>query len=96
MILNKINKIISKNLLKISKIKTKPINRELHSFYVTIIFGFLLTGIFSVLPVIKNHTSKMIFNAKLIDNTSKIDFDYKEYTNENVNKFNEEFNKLKS
>ena len=28
--------------------------------------------------------------------TSKIDFDYKEYTNENLNKFNEEFNKLKS
>ena len=89
MILNKINKIISKNLLKISKIKTKPINRELHSFYVTIIFGFLLTGIFSVLPVIKNHTSKMIFNAKLIDNTSKIDFEKtlsgKEITKNKVN-----------
>ena len=28
--------------------------------------------------------------------TSKIDFDYKEYTNENLSKFNEEFNKLKS
>jgi len=28
--------------------------------------------------------------------TSKIDFDYKEYTNENLSKFNDEFNKLKS
>ena len=28
--------------------------------------------------------------------TSKIDFDYKEYTNENLGKFNDEFNKLKS
>ena len=28
--------------------------------------------------------------------TSKIDFDYKEYTNENLSKFNEEFKKLKS
>ena len=28
--------------------------------------------------------------------TSKIDFDYKEYTNENLKKFNEEFNKLQS
>ena len=28
--------------------------------------------------------------------TSKIDFNYKEYTNENLSKFNEEFNKLKS
>ena len=27
--------------------------------------------------------------------TQKIDFDYKEYTNENLSKFNEEFNKLK-
>ena len=75
MILNKINKAISKNISNISKIKTKPINKELHSFYVTIIFGILLIGIFSVLPIIKNYTSKMIFNAKLIDNTSKIDFE---------------------
>jgi len=28
--------------------------------------------------------------------TSKIDFDYKEYTNENLSKFNDEFEKLKS
>ena len=75
MILSKIEKTVNKHLLKISKIKTKPINKELHSFYITIIFGFFLIGFFSVLPIITNYTSQVIFNAKLIDNTSKIDFE---------------------
>tara|TARA_Y100000590_G_scaffold207509_1_gene234941 strand:- start:1264 stop:2379 length:1116 start_codon:yes stop_codon:yes gene_type:complete len=68
-------KTIKKQLLKITKIKTKPINKDLHSFYITIICGFFLIGLFSILPFIVNYTSKIIFNAKLIDNNSKVDFE---------------------
>ncbi len=75
MIYNKIDKLIKKQINKISKINTKPINRELHSFYVTVLFGLFLIGFFSILPIITNYTSKVLFNAKLIDNTSKIDFE---------------------
>ena len=62
------------NIIKIYK-KKKIINNNFRSFYLTFISGILLVGFFSALPFISNYTSNLIFNSKLIDNKSKINFE---------------------
>ncbi len=62
------------NIIKIYK-KKKIINNNFRSFYLTFTSGILLVGFFSALPFISNYTSNLIFNSKLIDNKSKINFE---------------------
>ena len=75
MTFQEIKKSILKNTNKIFKIKKKPINNDLRSLYLTFFSALLLIGLFSSLPFISSYTSKLIFDSKLIDNTSKIDFE---------------------
>ncbi len=66
---------INKNINKLLKIKKKPISNDFRSLYLTCLSSIILISFFSLLPSIANYTSKLIFNSKLIDNTSKIDFE---------------------
>ncbi len=70
---------LKKNFLKyinkIYKIKKKPINNDLKSFYLTIFSAVFIVGFFSILPSLNKYTSKFFFDSRLIDNTSKIDFE---------------------
>tara|TARA_B100000287_G_scaffold248596_1_gene233688 strand:+ start:49 stop:1161 length:1113 start_codon:yes stop_codon:yes gene_type:complete len=75
MIFQVIKKSILKNTNKILKIKKKPINNDLRSLYLTFFSSLFLIGLFSSLPLISSYTAKLIFDSKLIDNTSKIDFE---------------------
>ena len=73
--ISEIKKYLLKNGFKIIKIKKKSINKELDSFLFTAISSLLLIGFFSLLPILNNYISQAVFNSKLIDNTSKIDFE---------------------
>ena len=75
MIFHEIKKNIFKHTNKILKIKKRPINNDLRSLYLTFFSALFLIGLFSSLPLISRYTSKLIFDSKLIDNTSKIDFE---------------------
>ena len=75
MIFHEIKKNIFKHTNKILKIKKKTINNDFRSLYLTFFSALLLIGLFSFLPLISRYTSKLIFDSKLIDNTSKIDFE---------------------
>ena len=75
MIFQEIKKSILKNTNKILRLKKKQINNDLRSLYLTFFSSLLLIGLFSSLPFINRYTSKLIFDSKLIDNTSKIDFE---------------------
>ena len=91
MIFHEIKKNIFKHTNKILKIKKKTINNDFRSLYLTFFSALLLIGLFSSLPFISSYTSKLIFDSKLIDNTSKIDFDYTVYTKEILKKFEDSF-----
>jgi len=75
MSISELKKNFLKNINKIYKIKKKPINNDLRSFYLTIGSAFFIIGFFSILPSISSYTSKFLFDSRLIDNTSKIDFE---------------------
>ena len=62
------------SIVKIYK-KKKIINNNFRSFYLTFASGILLVSFLSALPFISNYTSNLIFNSKLIDNKSKINFE---------------------
>tara|TARA_Y100000590_G_scaffold33_1_gene56 strand:+ start:2232 stop:3347 length:1116 start_codon:yes stop_codon:yes gene_type:complete len=87
--LTEIKKFLLKNGFKITKIRKKSFNKELNSFLFTGIASLIIIGFFAVLPVLNNYVSQLIFNSKLIDNTSKIDFEKtlsgKEITKNKVN-----------
>jgi len=75
MIFQEIKKFFFKHTNKILKIKKKSISNDFRSLYLTFFSALLLIGLFSSLPLISRYTSKLIFDSKLIDNTSKIDFE---------------------
>ena len=73
--ISEIKKVLLKNGFKVIKIKKKTINKDIESFLFTTIASLFLISFFSILPILNDYLSKLIFNSKLIDNTSKIDFE---------------------
>ena len=61
--------------------------------YLTFVSALFLIGLFSSLPLISSYTSKLIFDSKLIDNTSKIDFE-KTMLGKDINKKSSEVDGL--
>ena len=73
--ISEIKKFLLKNGFKVIKIKKKTINKEIQSILYTAISSLALISFFSILPLLNNFISEVKFNSKLIDNTSKIDFE---------------------
>ncbi len=73
--ISEIKKFLTKNGFKVIKIKKKSISKDAHSFLFTAASSLLIIGFFSILPFLNNYFTKLVFNSKLIDNTSKIDFE---------------------
>ena len=83
--ISEIKKNLLKNGFKVIKIKKKTINKDLHSLLFTAFSSLIIIGFFSFLPFLNNYFSQLAFNSKLIDNTSKIDFE-KTLSGKEINK----------
>ena len=83
--ISEIKKNLLKNGFRVIKIKKKTINKDLHSLLFTAFSSLIIIGFFSFLPFLNNYFSQLAFNSKLIDNTSKIDFE-KTLSGKEINK----------